>query len=1138
MLSVCFFEKRYEQGRTHAYGFSKYRREEKRRIHINHGRMSLDTIASPNNTAFPLSMGQQGMWLLHQRYPNDNLYVINFVWYLPEDTHITVLQRAVEALSHRHPALRTTFHEDHGIATQHVHPHLLPLFHVKQIELDNDNAWHAQLQHETRSPFELEYGPPIRWTVFCQQNKPFILLLNIHHLVFDGWSAATLLQNELGMLYIAEREGRSADLAPIHKHYGDFVYEQTRWLKTAAADQARLFWHAQLAGETPELTLPWDHIPTDNRNLGTGASFSFAMDRALQHSFLELAQQLAIRPFSLWLSLWFVLLHRYTGQQDLIVTVPASEREADFKGVCGYFVNMLPIRVAINDDQTFYSLVHVVAQTLKAALQHKRYPFSLLALEKQHAQGKPLTIHPSFEIQDFASFDKPTHSPVTAAGPMNEIWQIGGGLQWERIPFKQQWDEAVLRLRLVKLPEHHYGILEYNCSFFEQPTIERIANHFMTLLHSVTTNPDCPLSKLPLLSNQAWQQIVVQWNATKAAYSHDECIHQLFEEQVLKTPDAIAVSFNDQTLTYAGLNARANQVARQLRTLGVKPDTLVGLYIERSLEMIVGLLGILKAGGAYVPLDPAYPTDRLQFMVQDAALTVLVCHTATRERLSTHTAQIFDLDKDQMLIDAQNITNLTPINKPGHLAYVIYTSGSTGRPKGVMIEHRGLVNVIQTQAKALGIDKRAKVLQFASISFDVAAWETWLSLHTEATLCLATQHHMLPGGPLESTIQRNGITHALLPPILLTSIDPDTFPLLHTLIVGGDSCALDLARKWSHYGRFFNAYGPTEATICVSLKAVYPETTCMTIGRPTANIQLYLLDTYQQPVPIGVAGELYIGGISIARGYLNRPDLTAERFIPNPFSDEPGARLYKTGDLCRYLPNGEIEYVGRLDKQVKLRGFRIELGEIEAVIRQHPDVHDAVVDIHTRHGEKRLVAWVLTPTALNRSALQTHIRQSLPEWMVPAAVVPVTSFPLTPNGKLDRRALPAPDDNTQHETFDAPHGAMETLIAGIWAEVLNIEIEQVGVNQNFFDIGGQSLLVPRVLSRLQQQLNITPNITDFFRYTTIRTLAEHLSQRQTAPAHPHAETVCSTHPEHHDSRRSALSPHQIRRNHIRRGISL
>jgi amino acid adenylation domain-containing protein len=634
----------------------------------------------------------------------------------------------------------------------------------------------------------------------------------------------------------------------------------------------------------------------------------------------------------------------------------------------------------------------------------------------------------------------------------------------------------------------------YNTSTFDGDSIARMQDQFAIFLQGIVTDPTCCVAEIPLLSDPERHKILVDWNDTHADYPKDKCIHQLFETQVEQTPDAVAVIFEDKQLTYKELNQRANQLAHHLGNLGVGPEVLVGICVERSLEMIVGLLGILKAGGAYLPLDPAYPPERLVFMLEDASVGVLLTQARLVESLPKHQGRIVCLDTDWEIIERQSEENPRCNFTPENLAYVIYTSGSTGKPKGVLVPHSGVSNLATALHRACNVQPNSRMLQFASLSFDSSVTELVMTLLAGATMVMGTRDSLLPGPCLIQLLRDFAIATVVLPPSVLAILPTNELPALRTVIVAGEACSGDLVAKWSSGRRFFNGYGPTECTVCTTIVECTDSKEAPPIGRPLPNTQVYILDAQKQLVPIGVPGELYIGGVGVTRGYLNQPELTAERFIPNPFSNDSGSRLYKTGDLTRYLPDGNIEFLGRIDHQVKIRGFRIELGEIEAVLRQNRAVQDAVVigqeyDLN----DKRLVAYVVPSQEqiFSTSELRRYLKQKLPDHMVPSAFVRLEALPLTPNDKVDRRALPMPDRiRSAEETFAPPLTLFEEALANIWSEVLKLDL--VGIHDNFFELGGHSLLATQVISRLRPAFGIELSLQTIFEAPTLGELSERL----------------------------------------------
>ncbi|HEX6288076.1 MAG TPA: amino acid adenylation domain-containing protein, partial [Herpetosiphonaceae bacterium] len=673
-----------------------------------------------------------------------------------------------------------------------------------------------------------------------------------------------------------------------------------------------------------------------------------------------------------------------------------------------------------------------------------------------------------------------------------------------------------LSLVLSETPGGLVGAIEYRTALFDAGTMGRLGQQYGRLLEAIVADPAQCIARLPLLSDAERRQLIVDWNATEAAYPQG-CLHQLFEAQAARTPDAIAVRFGDTTLRYHELNARANQLAWHLRSLGVRPESRVALCVERSPDLIVGLLGILKAGGCYVPLDPTYPQERLHFMLEDAQVSVLLTQAHLVERLhaegTRHPAHLVRLDADWPQIAQQRRDTPSSGAQPDHLAYLIYTSGSTGTPKGVLVPHRGLGNLAQAQIRAFGVTPDSHVLQFASLSFDAAISEICMALLAGATLVLAARADLMPGPSLIHLLREQAITVATLPPSVLAVLDPADFPTLRSVIAAGEACPATVVARWATpERRFLNAYGPTETTVCATIAACADGSRTPPIGQAIANTQVYVLDQQRQPSPVGIPGEVYIGGVGVARGYFGRPDLTAERFVPNPFSAEPGSRLYRTGDLARYLPDGQIEYLGRLDDQIKLRGFRIELGEIAAVLRRHEAVRDAVVLVRADqppaggHPEKRLVAYVVgeqraanAEPGTSNLELGADLRRSLleqvPEYMVPSAFVFLDALPLTPNGKIDRRALAALDVDrlSRDRAFVPPQDALEAQLVQIWETVL--QQQPIGVADNFFQRGGNSLSAVRLMAQIEQQLGQSLPLATIFAHPTIRDLAATLWQR-------------------------------------------
>ena len=1093
----------------------------------------------------PLSFMQESLWLLEQFELSNTAYNEIGALQLEGNLQIGTLERALAEIVQRHESLRTTFSVTAtGEPCQVIHPAMfdLPLHDLSHLAADiQQNRIQTLAYQETHTRFNLAQGPLLRCHLLRLQQDTtaavHVLLIAMHHLIVDVWSIGLFFQ-ELSTLYAAFSENRPSPLPPLPVQYADYaIWQRTQMQGDFIA--ARLdYWRQKLAGAPALLPLPTDR-PRPPQQTFQGSHLQFTINADLTRQLRALAQQNEATLFMVLLAAFNVLLAHYSRQDDILIGAPiANRQQPEVEAMIGFFVNTLVYRTQLVNNPTFTDLLAQVKQTTQEAYAHQDLAFAAVVAAVQPARD--FSYSPLVQVM-FAFQNIPTIRNLAIAG-----------LRLNKLDLPLDLAKYDLSLEVREAGQSLLGTFEYNTSLFEAATIQRMVGHFQTLLQAIVADTNQPIAHLPLLTEAERRQLLVDWNDTAADYPQDKCIHQLFEEQVERTPDAMAVIMAggnqivrlrdceigqgddqspnlliSQSLTYAELNARANQLAQHLQSLGVGPETLVGICVERSPAMVVGLLGILKAGGAYLPLDPTYPPERLAFLLQDAAPRVIV----TQARYQHHfpaTTRLVCLDTDATLIDEQSTHNPGTAVSPTQLAYVIYTSGSTGQPKGVLVEQRGLANLALAQIQAFGVQAGDRVLQVASLNFDVSIWEIVMALGAGATLVLATTEDLLPGPALTQTLQQQAITHVTLVPTALALLDPEALPGLQTLIVAGEACPAALAARWAQGRRFFNAYGPTEITVCATMMecgAWRDPQQAPPIGRPLANTQVYMLDRTHQPVPIGVPGELYIGGIGVARGYLNRPELTAERFIVNPFG---AGRLYKSGDLARWLPDGNIEYLGRIDQQVKLRGFRIELGEIEAVLRQHPAVQDAVVVAREdTPGEKRLVAYVVPnqetewqasslilpkddkdrvaeeiplspPHPLTWSALRRHVQAKLPDYMLPSAFVELDALPLTPNGKVDRKALPAPVNlrSSQDKTFVAPRTATERALADIWSAVLGVE--QIGIHDNFFEVGGHSLLATQVVSRISEACAVTLPLRTLFQAPTIAALADALVDAQLA----------------------------------------
>ncbi|MGK7894453.1 MAG: amino acid adenylation domain-containing protein, partial [Xenococcus sp. (in: cyanobacteria)] len=1061
----------------------------------------------PNTTGvYPLSHGQQALWFLYKLAPESSAYNVAFTARIRSEVDVAALRGACQKLVDRHPLLRTTFGERDGKPVQQVHPHQEICFE----EIDAGNWDQEQLKQKVidfyKRPFDLEQGPVWRVSLFAISEKNYVLLITLHHIVCDGWSVWMLL-DELRILYPAEQKGNIANLQPLEFSYTDYVNWQSEMLADREGQKLQNYWQEELAGELPILNLPTDR-PRPAVQTYNGASHKFSLSQKLTHQLKELAHGEGVSLFMLLLAAYQVLLYRYTNQEDILVGVPMKCRnQTEFKKVFGYLVNPVVLRGDLSGNPNFKDFLHQIRHKVLGAVAHQDYPFPLLVdeLEPERDSSRSPLVQTMFVLQ------KPQQSGdildlFTEKSQESQVnW---GGLQLEPFDIPQQEGQFDLSVEMMEAGNSILGVFHYNTDLFDATTIQRLEGHFQTLLQAIVAHPEAEVGKLPLLTEAELHQLLVEWNDTKVDYPQDKCIHELFEEQVAKTPDAVAVVFEEEQLTYQELNNRANQLAHYLQKLGVGPEVLVGICVERSLEMIVGLLGILKAGGAYVPIDPSYPPERLAYLLSDSEISILLTQNKLVSELPENEAQVICLERDWQVIINENEDNLINEIKPNNLAYVIYTSGSTGKPKGVMIEHKSLVNFTSTVKEEYGIISTDRILQFASISFDAAAEEIYPCLTCGATLVLRTDEMLSSTEIFLEKCRDSRLTVLDLPTAYWHQLTVDLVTkklmlpkLLRLVIIGGEAALLERIAMWQTYIGdhliLLNTYGPTETTV-VATKYQIPttvstETTLfqVPIGNPIANIETYILDHSEQLVPIGIPGELHIAGIGLARGYLNLPELTMEKFIPNPFSKKEEARLYKTGDLVRYLPEGNIEFLGRIDNQVKIRGFRIELGEIESVLTQHPDIREAVVLAREdQPGNKRLVSYiVLKETQDNLSQIEDFLKEKLPDYMIPSAFVCLESMPLTPNGKVDRHALPAPDTFQRRLTEDLilPRDSIELQLAQIWSNLMNLK--PIGVKDNFFKLGGHSILAIQLVSKIQEQFGKTIPLSVLLQDGTIENIA-------------------------------------------------
>ncbi|MCL1471379.1 non-ribosomal peptide synthetase [Argonema antarcticum] len=1044
-----------------------------------------------NNPA-PLSFPQQRLWLLQQIDRDNSAYNEQGAIELKGELNVAALESSLNEIIERHESLRTTFKMMEGQPVQIISQSLtikLPIVNLSDLPLSEQNNQIQQLTLEqSQSPFDLSQGPLLRWMLLQIGQQDYVLLVTMHHIIYDGWSYGVLMR-ELAALYEAFSNSKSSPLSELPIQYGDFALWQQQSLKGEVIETQIAYWKQQLGNAPPVLQLPADY-PRPAVQTFRGARKTFSIMAELTKALKALSQNEDATFFMTLLAAFKILLYRYTGIEDVAIGSPIANRNmSEIEQLIGCFVNTLVLRTDLSGNPTFRELLSRVSQVCVGAYAHCDVPFEKLVETLQPQRS--LSYTPLFQVM-FALQNTPM--------PALEL----SGLTVSSLDSDRGTAKFDLSLYIEERGEEFMATIEYNTDIFEAATIARTSEHFQQLLTAIVANPDRRVNELPLLTSSEKQQLL-DWNCTQTDYPKDACIHELFEAQVERTPDAVAVVFKDRQLTYRELNQQADRLADYLRELGVRSEVLVGICVERSLEMVVGLLGILKAGGAYVPLDPAYPQERLNFMLSDAQVSVLLTRETLIKELPALSANVtpvvvyFDREWDTISNPKSKTQNS---NLSDHLAYVLYTSGSTGTPKGVLGRHRSAVNRLNWNPYPF--EQGEICCQKTSLNFIDSVWEIFAPLlHGLRTVIIADEIVKDPY-QLVQTLSQQQVTRLVLVPSLLRVL-LETFPDLQSRlpklkywVSSGETLSVELCQRFQErmpQSILINLYGSSEVSADVTWydTSKNQSLSSIPIGRPISNMQVYVLDAHLQPVPIGVRGELCIGGDGLARGYLNRPELTAEKFIPNPFNSEDCAYLYRSGDIGRYRFNGEIEYLGRSDRQIKLRGFRIELGEIENVLNQHPAVKQAVViQREDEVDNKRLVAYIVSDNI--NLELRSFVAEKLPDYMVPSVVVQLEALPLTPNGKVDYRALPVPENRRDlKRDYVMPQTEAERLIAEVWQEIL--QLEKVGINDNFFEIGGHSLLLVKVQAKLLEMFDRDISALDLFKYPSIKILAEYLTQK-------------------------------------------
>lgn len=1033
----------------------------------------------------PLSFAQQRLWFLDQFEPGSSLYNIPIVLDLEGTLDVPLLERVLTEIVRRHDTLRTFFTSGEGQPRQHVSPPApfpLEVLDLSSLEPDaRPRIVEARITESADAPFDLATGPLFSARLLKLGPSHHVFIGAVHHIVSDKWSSGIFMR-ELTTLYEAYLAGGPSPLDPLPMRYAEFAKSEREWLQGGVLERELDYWRSRLEPPRSELDLPTDHPRPPVASYRGGREWK-PLAGDLTGSLERVCRGERVTLYMGFLAVFAVLLHRYTGQTDLIIGSPVANRvRRETEGLIGFFVNTLPLRLDLSGSPTFRELLGRVKDVALGAFEHQSLPFERLVEELNPERS--LSHSPIF--QTVLNFH---NTPGDA-----DSGTVIGPLRVRRRSVMTPTAKFDLTLTLRREAGGLGVGAEYASDLFEAQTIHRLVEHFEQLLTSATDDPDQSISLLRMLTSRERSRFLTTAGGTDHT-GGDLPVSVLIEQQASRTPGAPAIRCDGAMVTYAELEASSNRLAHHLGTVGVGPGTLVGICLDRNVDMVASILAVMKAGGAYVPLDPDFPSDRLHFMAADAELPVVITQTTLATRLESIDARQIFLDEISGALARYPATSPATTVEPDALAYVLYTSGSTGRPKGVEVPHAALTNLLHAMRVSPGVGPNDVLAAVTTLSFDIAMLELLLPLMVGGQVALMTRDVASDGKRLADALERDRVTVMQATPATYQMLIDSGWRGSRTLKVlcGGEALAPTLATALvERAGSVWNLYGPTETTIWSTVDHVEPGAS-ITIGRPIANTDVYVLDSCQQLLPIGVPGELYIGGTGLARGYRNRGELTAERFVSHPFSNRPGARLYRTGDRVRWRPDGRLDYLGRTDHQVKLRGFRIELGEIETVLAKHPEVAHAVVVVREdAPGDKRLVAYLISGgRPISIPTLLSFVEHQLPAYMVPSAFVPLDAFPLTPNGKIDRRALPAPHREPSDEAQTArPRTSSEERVAAIWSEVLGVR--EVGVDDDFFDLGGHSLLATRIVSRLRREFGVDVPLRTLFEAPTVAMLAQHL----------------------------------------------
>lgn len=1031
-------------------------------------------ITPATATDVPLSYAQERLWFIEQYENGTNAYHIPLLVQLKNGTRIEKVKQSLHEIVRRHDILRTVF-EYHENEFQQV-------ILNKNLSINDYNYLTVDINHQIaldiNTPFDLQNEFPIRVSFYHEKEKTSVLI-NIHHIASDGWSTDIFLR-ELNALYDDQ------ELPEITIQYKDFTLWQRDYLKGEVFNHQMNYWREKLEGFVP-LILPEDKTRPQQIDY-SGDHSSFVLKKELSVQLRDLAKQQSSTLNAVLLSGFYLLLNRYSNQNDLIVGTPIANRHhIEIQDTIGFFVNSLALRQKINPDDSILDLIEDVKENLMDSQQHQDIPFEKIVeeLSIENDSSRHPIFQVTFVVQSFGDDQE------------NKLF--------ESMSYDTSYSISKFDLSCIIDDSHEeiQGAFNFASAIFDKSTINRMVTHYLLILEQMISVPSKRLRDYPCITNEEYQQIILDWNDTNIDFAHQKTIHELFEEQVVQSPNAIALKFENQTLTYKSLNEKSNQLAHSLReqyrdktNQELSPNTFIALYLDKSMEMVIAMLAILKAGAAYVPIDVNFPNERVDYILKDINSEFILSSKRRRDQLKDLDASrsIVCVELDSAIYESQLRDNPTNRSHSDDLAYVIYTSGTTGKPNGVMIRHKGLNSNVTGLSSQFGVKSGGNVIQLASYVFDASVLEIFMTLTSGAQLCIVPDIIRRDAYLLTEYLKTQKINAAIIPPSLLSAMEYCQLPHLETIIVAGESCAEDTMKKWSEGRRFINAYGPTESTVCASLNNYRPSDRNTNIGRPIANTKLYVLDKFLTPVPVGVTGELYISGESLCRGYLNNPDLTEKRLLSNPFysdndSTHDYSRLYKTGDLVKWLPDGNLEFIGRNDFQVKIHGIRIEPGEIEKALLSIDQMKQVHVAVRENNQEKYIVAYFVAEIALDETMLFEHLSTLLPEHMIPHVFMQIEEFNMTINGKLDQKSLPAPDF-TKTTAYVAPDSEFEHQLCAIWQNLL--QLEKIGVTDNFFRIGGHSILALKLSQRLKSELSINVGVADIFTNNTIQKLSLHL----------------------------------------------